>query len=70
MKMETLSRLIHHRDTLLAYVRDHAWKSGDLVRIAKGDFGKDDISSIRILSTIILIELMIADLESNIDGTD
>jgi len=70
MKMETLSRLIHHRDTLMAHVRDHTWKSGDLVRIAKGDFGRGDMSSIRILSTIILVELMIADLECNIDGTD
>lgn len=70
MKMEMLSRLIHHRDTLMAHVRDRTWKSGDLVRIAKGNVKQDDIFSIRILSTIILIELIIADLESNIDGTN
>jgi len=65
-----VAKLIHHRDTLMAHVRDNEWQSGALRRIVKGDVGQDDIPSIRILSTIILLELLIADLEFYRDGTD
>ena len=56
-KMEMLSRLIHHRDILLASIRDREWKSGDLNRMISGDINYEDFLSVRSCMALVLIEI-------------